>query len=84
MTETDFVCLLGDSNDIVNWLFVRSCKTDVTYADTKVSSDVAEEVPETNHAKFISAGICINLTARTNDLSITLPARAEKILKLPQ
>lgn len=92
MKETDFRLFIeAISNDIVNWDSIRSVMQNggVTYADTKVlTSDVAEEVPETNHAKFISGGnLCINLTAPDRTIPFYNPpgARGEDTFKyLPQ
>lgn len=54
------------SNEVVNWETVRTVMKNggVTYADTRIlTSDQCEEVPETNHARFITgANLCINLT----------------------
>ena len=54
------------SNDIVNWDSIRQVMNHggVTYADTDVLIDRKTlEVPEINHAKFISgSNLCINLT----------------------
>lgn len=54
------------SNDIVNWETIRTVMANggVTYADTSVlTSEIAQEVEEVNHAKFISgSNLCINLT----------------------
>lgn len=54
------------SNDIINWSSVERVMKNggVTYADTTILlNDVAYEVPEINHAKFISgSNLCINLT----------------------
>jgi len=54
------------SNDIINWSSVERVMRNggVTYADTTIlSNDAACEVPEINHAKFISgSNLCINLT----------------------
>ena len=66
MTEGDFRSFIeAISNDIVNWDKLKSVMKNggVTYADTNIlTSDVAIEVKETNHAKFISgANLCINL-----------------------
>jgi len=67
LTETDFRFFIeAISNDIVNWDTIRQVMNNggVTYADTKVLiSDDAQDVPEINHAKFISGGnLCVNLT----------------------
>jgi hypothetical protein len=66
MTEGDFRCFIeAISNDIVNWDTLKAVMKNggVTYADTRIlTSNEAIEVPETNHAKFISgANLCINL-----------------------
>ncbi len=57
------------SNDIIKWEKIKSVMADggITYADTGIlMHDEAEEVPEINHAKFISgANLCINLTDLT-------------------
>lgn len=67
MTEDIFRSFIGAiSNDIVNWDTIKTVMNNggVTYADTnKLINDEAIEVPEINHAKFISgANLCINLT----------------------
>ena len=54
------------SNDIVKWDKLKTLMNDggVTYADVwTLVQDEATEVPEMNHAKFISgANLCMNLT----------------------
>ncbi len=54
------------SNDIVKWDKLKTLMNDggVTYADVwTLLQDDADDVPEVNHAKFISgANLCINLT----------------------
>ena len=67
MTENIFRSFIeAISNDIVNWDTIKTVMNNggVTYADTnKLINDDAIEVPEINHAKFISgANLCINLT----------------------
>lgn len=70
MKESDFRTFIeAISNDIVNWDSINSVMKNggVTYADTKVLiSDEIEDVPEENHAKFITgANLCINLSDPT-------------------
>lgn len=67
MTQEDFRSFIeAISNDIINWDNVMNVMSNggVTYADTNIlTSNLAFEVQETNHAKFISgANLCINLT----------------------
>lgn len=67
MSEENFrIFIEAISNDIVNWDVLKAVMKNggVTYADTNIlTSNVAVEVQETNHAKFISgANLCINLT----------------------
>ena len=101
MTEGDFRLFIeAISNDIVNWDSIRAVMNNggVTYADTKVlTSDIAEEVQETNHAKFISGGnLCINVTdpgrtipfynppgARGEDTFLSTCLSDRKVLRVP-
>lgn len=67
LTEEDFrVFIEAISNDILNWDDMRTVMNNggVTYADSSIlTGGRAEEVPEINHAKFITgANLCINLT----------------------
>ncbi len=67
LTENDFkIFIEAISNDIINWDNIMNVMNNdgVTYADTNIlTSKNATEIPETNHAKFISgANLCINLT----------------------
>ena len=101
MTEVDFRLFIeAISNDIVNWDSIRTVMSNggVTYADTKIlTSDLAEEVEETNHSKFISGGnLCINLTtpdrtfpfynppgARGEDTFLSTCLSDRKVLRVP-
>ncbi len=101
LTEADFRSFIeAISNDIVNWGKVKAVMEDggVTYADTKIlTSDKAVEVPEINHAKFISgANLCLNLTdprrvfpfynppgARGEDTFLSTLLSQRKVLKVP-
>ncbi|HYE82791.1 MAG TPA: hypothetical protein VEG39_11600 [Clostridia bacterium] len=101
MAETDFRLFIeAISNDIINWDTIRSVMNNggVTYADTKILvSDIAEEVPEVNHTKFISgANLCINLTkpdrvspfynppgARGEDTFLSTCLSERKVLRVP-
>ncbi len=101
LTETDFRSFIeAISNDIVNWDTIRNAMDNggVTYADTKIlTSDTAQEVPEVNHAKFISgSNLCINLTnpsrvqpfynppgARGEDTFLSTCLQERKVLRVP-
>lgn len=101
MTETDFRLFIeAISNDIINWDSIYSIMNHggVTYADTKILiSDVAQEVPEINHTKFISgSNLCINLTrperalpfynppgARGEDTFLSTCLSERKVLRVP-
>ena len=101
LTEADFRSFIeAISNDIVNWGKVKAVMEDggVTYADTKIlTSDKTVEVPEINHAKFISgANLCLNLTdprrvfpfynppgARGEDTFLSTLLSERKVLKVP-
>jgi len=101
MSESDFKTFIeAISNDIVNWDNLRVVMKNggVTYADTNIlTSDEAFEVPETNHAKFISgANLCINLTdfrrvlpfynppgARGEDTFLSTCLSDRKVLRVP-
>ena len=101
MTEEDFRSFIeAISNDIVNWDKLKAVMKNggVTYADTKIlTSGEAMEVPETNHAKFISgANLCINLTkpsrifpfynppgARGEDTFLSTCLTQRKVLHVP-
>jgi hypothetical protein len=101
LTEADFRSFIeAISNDIVNWDKVKAVMEDggVTYADTKIlTSYKAVEVPEINHAKFISgANLCLNLTdprrvfpfynppgARGEDTFLSTLLSERKVLKVP-
>lgn len=67
LTENDFrIFIEAISNDIINWESIKTVMNNggVTYADTNIlTSDIAKEVEEVNHCKFISGGnLCVNLT----------------------
>ena len=101
MTEADFRSFIeAISNDIVNWDTLKTVMQNggVTYADTDIlTSDDAKEVPEINHAKFISgANLCINLTdprrvfpfynppgARGEDTFLSTCLSERKVLRVP-
>jgi hypothetical protein len=101
LTEADFRSFIeAISNDIVNWGKVKAVMEDggVTYADTKIlTSEKAVDVPEINHAKFISgANLCLNLTdprrvfpfynppgARGEDTFLSTLLSERKVLKVP-
>ncbi|HEY8910627.1 MAG TPA: hypothetical protein VIM51_10175 [Desulfosporosinus sp.] len=101
MTEEDFRSFIeAISNDIVNWDTLKTVMENggVTYADTKIlTSDDAIEVPEINHAKFISgANLGINLTdprrifpfynppaARGEDTFLSTCLSERKVMKVP-
>lgn len=99
--ESDFeVFIKAISNDIINWDTIKSVMENggVTYADTKVLvNNVAEEVNEVNHTKFISgSNLCINLTdpnrvnpfynppnARGEDTFLSTCLSDRKVLRVP-
>ncbi|MCX5780076.1 MAG: hypothetical protein NTV45_04525, partial [Firmicutes bacterium] len=101
MTETDFRSFIeAISNDIVNWDTLKKVMNNggVTYADINIlTSDIAQEVQEINHAKFISgANLCINLTdplrifpfynppgARGEDTFLSTCLGERKVLRVP-
>jgi hypothetical protein len=101
LSEADFRSFIeAISNDIINWDTLKSVMENggVTYADTKIlTSNEAVEVPETNHAKFISgANLCINLTdprrifpfynppgARGEDTFLSTCLSERKVLRVP-
>jgi len=101
LPEEDFRSFIeAISNDIINWDSIRTVMNNggVTYADTKIlTSDTAEEVPEINHAKFISgSNLCINLTdpsrvspfynppgARGEDTFLSTCLSQRKVLRVP-
>ncbi|MFZ3130094.1 MAG: hypothetical protein WA125_03080, partial [Desulfosporosinus sp.] len=101
MTETDFRSFIeAISNDIINWDTLKTIMENggVTYADTTIlTSDDAIEVPEINHAKFISgANLGINLTdsrrifpfynppgARGEDTFLSTCLSDRKVLRVP-
>lgn len=101
MTEDIFRLFIeAISNDIINWDTIHSVMENggVTYADTKVlMSDLAEEVGEINHTKFISgSNLCINLTepnrvspfynppgARGEDTFLSTCLGERKVLRVP-
>jgi len=101
MTEDDFRSFIeAISNDIVNWDKLKAVMKNggVTYADVKILTiGEAMEVPETNHAKFISgANLCINLTkpsrifpfynppgARGEDTFLSTCLTQRKVLHVP-
>ena len=88
------------SNDIVNWSSIRRVMNHggVTYADTDILINRKTlEVPEINHAKFISgSNLCINLTnadrvfpfynppgARGEDTFLSTCLSSRKVLRVP-
>ena len=101
LTENDFrVFIEAISNDVLSWDSVRTVMENggVTYADTSVLvNQTAGEVPETNHAKFITgANLCINLTrpervfpfynppgARGEDTFLSTCLHDRKVLRVP-
>lgn len=101
LSEEHFRLFIGAiSNDVINWDSVKSTmeRGGVTYADTDIlTSDTAVEVPETNHAKFITgANLCINLTnpsrvfpfynppgARGEDTFLSTLLADRKVLRIP-
>lgn len=81
LPEADFrIFIEAISNDIINWDSIRAIMNNggVTYADTKILvGQVAEEVQEVNHTKFISgANLCINLTKPERVMPFYNPPRA--------
>lgn len=101
MSETDFRSFIeAISNDILSWEKVKKVMNSrgVTYADPAVIiSETTEEVPEINHAKFISgANLGINLKnpgsifpfynppgARGEDTFLSTCLSDKKVLKVP-
>ncbi len=101
MSEDDFRLFIeAISNDIVKWDKIKTLMEDggVTYADTwTLIENDAIEVPEINHAKFISgANLCINLTnplrifpfynppgARGEDTFLSTCLSERMVLKVP-
>ncbi len=101
MTEEDFRNFIeAISNDIINWDKIKFVMDSggVTYADTGIlTSDEAVEVPEINHAKFISgANLCINMKdpsmvkpfynppgARGEDTFLSTCLGDRKVLRVP-
>jgi len=101
LQETDFRLFIeAISNDIINWDTIRSVMNNggVTYADTAIlQTDIAEEVPEVSHTKFISgANLCINLTrpdrvlpfynppgARGEDSFLSTSLGQRRVLRVP-
>ena len=101
MDETDFHQFIDAiSNDSISWESVCSIMEDsgATYADINVlSTDIAEEVEESDHAKFISgSNLCINLTkphrvspfynppgARGEDTFLSTCLSERKVLRIP-
>lgn len=93
-----FIQAIG--NDIVNWENINKLIANggVTYSDSKVLTDrKVVEVPEINHAKFISgSNLCINLTkpervfpfynppgARGEDTFLSTCLSERKVLHVP-
>lgn len=101
LTENDFrMFIQAIGNDIVNWENINKLITSggVTYSDTKVLTErEVVEVPEINHAKFISgSNLCINLTnpgrvfpfynppgARGEDTFLSTCLSERKVLHVP-
>lgn len=101
LPEEHFRLFIGAiSNDVINWDSVKSTmeRGGVTYADTDIlTSGTVVEVPETNHAKFITgANLCINLTkpsrvfpfynppgARGEDTFLSTLLADRKVLRIP-
>jgi len=101
LPEEHFRLFIGAiSNDVINWDSVKSTmeRGGVTYADTDIlTSGIVVEVPETNHAKFITgANLCINLTkpsrvfpfynppgARGEDTFLSTLLADRKVLRIP-
>lgn len=101
LTEDRFrLFIQAISNDIVNWDTIRQVMNHggVTYADTGVlTQHRVLEVPEINHAKFISgSNLCINLTdarrvfpfynppgARGEDTFLSTCLRERRVLRVP-
>lgn len=101
LAESDFKLFIeAISNDVVTWDSISALMKNggVTYADTKIlMSDESEEVPETNHAKFITgANLCLNLTqpgrifpfynppgARGEDTFLSTCLHERKVLRIP-
>ena len=101
LAESDFKQFIeAISNDIVTWDSISALMKNggVTYADTKIlMSEESVEVPETNHAKFITgANLCLNLTqpgrifpfynppgARGEDTFLSTCLHDRKVLRIP-
>lgn len=101
LTESDFRTFIeAISNDIINWDSICSIMNNggITYADTNVLvNHPAYEIPEINHAKFISgSNLCINLTdpnrvfpfynppnARGEDTFLSTCLSGRKVLRVP-
>jgi len=101
MTEMDFRSFIeAISNDILNWDNIKTVMNNggVTYANPSILvSEIPTEVPEINHAKFISgANLGINLTdprkilpfynpigARGEDTFLSTCLSERKVLKVP-
>ena len=101
MTEPDFQRFVeAISNDAINWDSVCSIMDNggVTYADIAIlATDIAEEVAEVDHTKFISgSNLCINLTkpnrvnsfynppkARGEDTFLSACLSDRKVLRIP-
>ncbi len=81
LTESDFgKFILAISNDIVNWDTMKAAQANggVTYADASIlAANRVLEVPEVNHAKFISgSNLCVNLTEPTRTFPFYNPPGA--------
>ncbi|TEB07932.1 hypothetical protein Psch_01487 [Pelotomaculum schinkii] len=101
LSESDFRLFIeAISNDIVNWNSIRNIMKNggVTYADTNILvNELAEEVAEVNHCKFITgANLCINLTnpnkvlpfynppgARGEDTFLSTCLNSHKVIRIP-
>lgn len=101
LKEDDFRSFIeAISNEIINWDTLKGIMENggVTYADVDVlTSDIATEVEEINHAKFISgANLCINLKdprrifpfynppgARGEDTFLSTCLSERKVLRVP-
>ena len=101
LSENDFrMFVQAIGNDIVNWENINKLilSGGVTYSDSKVLTDrKVVEVPELNHAKFISgSNLCINLTkpervfpfynppgARGEDTFLSTCLSERKVLHVP-
>lgn len=81
MTKADFQRFIeAISNDAISWDSVCHIMDNggVTYADIAIlATDIADEVAESNHTKFISgSNLCINLTKPNRVNSFYNPPRA--------